>query len=384
VQRPAHRTSERSPTIFVSAGEPSGDLHGAALVRALRSRFPDARILGLGGSRMAAEGVELLADVSDLAVMGFAEVAARLPFFLWLRRRVFSALAEEQVELVIPIDYPGFNLRLARRARIQRIPVLFYIAPQVWAWHASRAKDLARDASRIAVILPFEEEFLRNAGGRVEYVGHPLLDAERPSESRAAWAERFDIDPSRPLLAIFPGSRAQEISRHLELFSDTAERVTAELSHVQPVIGLAPDLDRALFRGAPWPLVDSTSGLLHHADAALVKSGTTTLEAALAGTPFVVAYRMNRLTYQVARRLVRVPHIALANLVAGQRIAPEFIQHEATPEALCQALLPLLDPGSAVRKRVAEGLEDVRRRLERGGAADRVAAIAADLLTASA
>lgn len=380
MQQPARHSSNRSPTIFISAGEPSGDLHGAAVVRALHTRFPEARILGLGGSRMAAEGVELLADVSELAVMGFAEVAARLPFFLRLRRRVFRTLSEEGVDLVIPIDYPGFNLRLARRARANGVPVLYYIAPQVWAWHASRAQNLARDAARIAVILPFEEEFLRDAGARAEFVGHPLLDAESPSESRTAWAKRFGLDPDRPVLAVFPGSRTQEISRHLELFSATAERVTRALPHVQPVIGLAPDLDRTAFRETPWPLVDSTSGLLYHADAALVKSGTTTLEAALAGTPFVVAYRMNRLSYQVARRLVRVPHIALANLVGGRRIAPEFIQDEATPKALCHALLPLLDPGSAERQRMVEELRDVRRRLERGGAAERVAAIAGELL----
>lgn len=374
------REKGASPTIFISAGEASGDLHGAALIRSIRDRLPDARILGLGGSCMAAEGAELLADLSDLAVMGFAEVVARLPFFLRLRRRVFAMLEEAGVDLVIPIDYPGFNLRLARRARQRGIPVLYYIAPQVWAWHASRARDLARDTERIAVILPFEQQFLHEAGARAEFVGHPLLDLSPPRENRAEWAARVGLDPGRPVLVLFPGSRRQEIDRHLELFSRAAERVLAARPEVQPVIGVASDLDHTVFQGVEWPLLESADGVLFHADAALVKSGTSTLESALAGTPFVVAYRMNPLSFQLARRLVRVPHIALANLVAERRTVPEFVQDEATPEALAEALLPLLAAGSPERERMIGELHRVRIRLERGGAAERVAEIAEELL----
>ncbi|HEV2131910.1 MAG TPA: lipid-A-disaccharide synthase [Longimicrobiaceae bacterium] len=369
-----------APTIFLSAGEPSGDIHGAGLIRALRARWPAARFLGLGGPRMAAEGMELLAQASDLAVIGFAEVLHRLPFLLSVRRRVWAALENEQVDLVIPIDYPGFNLRLARRARQRGIPVLYYIAPQVWAWHASRARELARYADAVAVILPFEEKFLRSAGARASFVGHPLLDVPSAAASRDEWAARWSLDASRPILALFPGSRTQELDRHLALFCETATRIVAERPEVQPVIGVAPDLERRLYAKVPWPLVDSASGLLLHADAALVKSGTSTLEAALAATPLVVAYRMHPLSYQLARRLIRVEHIALANLVAGKRIAPEFIQEAATPQALAEVLLPLLDRSSEERRAMVAALEQVRGSLGSQGVADRVAEMAGRLL----
>lgn len=382
-RRLAGPVSGDGPVIFLSAGEPSGDLHGAALARALRKRLPDVRLLGLGGPRMAAEGMELLAGLDELAVMGLAEVLRHLPFFIRLRRRVFDALASEGVDLVIPIDYPGFNLRLARRARMAGIPVLYFIAPQVWAWHASRARQLASDTDRVAVILPFEESFLRAAGADAHFVGHPLLDLPTSRENRAVWATGVGVDPDRPVLALFPGSRAQEVRRHLDLFLDTARAVRRERPDVQPVIAAASGLDRDLFAGSPWPTTDDARGLLEFATAALVKSGTTTLEAALLGTPFAVVYRMNPLTFQVARRVVKVPHIALANLVADERLAPEFIQDGATPAALASALLSLLEPASPERRRMLEGFERVRRKLGAGGAPDRVAEMAVSLLSRS-
>jgi lipid-A-disaccharide synthase len=366
--------------VFLSAGEPSGDLHGAGLARALLERRPDLRLIGLGGPRMAAEGVELLAGLDELAVMGFLEVVSRLPYFLRLRSRVFRALRDEGVDLVIPIDYPGFNLRLARRARREGRGVLYYIAPQVWAWHASRARLLARDADRVAVILPFEEGFLRAAGARAEFVGHPLLDGTPVGGSRPEWARERGLDPDRPILALFPGSRAQEVRRHLQLFGRAAEVVVEIRPEVQPVIGASSDVAPDLYAGARWPRIPAGEGVLRHATAALVKSGTTTLEAAIAGTPLVVAYRMNRFSYAMARRMVRVPHIALANLVGERRIAPEFVQDAATPEALAGALVPLLDTASAERTSMVAGLADVRERLGGGGAAARVAEMADELL----
>lgn len=370
-----------APVIFISAGEESGDLHGAALARALRARFPDARLLGLGGARMQAEGVELLAGLNELAVMGFVEVIRHLPFFVDLRKRVFAALEREKVDLVIPIDYPGFNLRLAKHARGRGLPVLYYIAPQVWAWHKSRVRDLARDADRVAVVLPFEEAFLKSAGVNATFVGHPLLDRPHPSVLRDVWARRNGLDPARPILALFPGSRAQEVRRHLELFSSAAALVAAKNPAVQPVIGVPRGIDRGVYGGALWPLVESTGGmLLQYATAALVKSGTTTLEAGIAGTPMVVVYRLAPLSYALARRVVKVPHIALANLIAEKRVAPEFVQDAATPQALADALLPLLDEQSPQRREMIDGLSRIRGRLGGPGASARVAEIAGELL----
>lgn len=329
---------------------------------------------------MAAEGVELLAGLEDLAVMGFAEVLSRLPYFIRLRRLVFDALVSESVDLVIPIDYPGFNLRLARHARGRGLPVLYYIAPQVWAWHASRARDLARDADRVAVILPFEEAFLRENGAAAEFVGHPLLDRPPEARDRGRWLAEEGIDPERPLLALLPGSRLHEIGRHLAVFAEAAARVQAARPGVQVRIAAPATVGDEVYAGAGHPLTRRTDGLLRHADAALVKSGTSTLEAALAEVPFVVAYRMNPLTYRLAKRLVRVPHIALANLVADRRVVPELVQGEATPAALAAALTPLLDPESAVRAEMVAGLREVRGRLGRGGAGERVAEMAGELL----
>jgi lipid-A-disaccharide synthase len=374
------RDPSSPPTIFISAGEESGDLHGAALARALRERFPDARLVGMGGARMQAEGVPLLAGLNELAVMGFVEVLRHLPFFIELRKRVFAALAAEGVDLVIPIDYPGFNLRLARHARERGIPVLYYIAPQVWAWHKSRVRDLARDANEVAVVLPFEEDFLRKGGVNARFVGHPLLDRAHPELPRAEWARSVGLDPERPILALFPGSRAQEVGRHLELFSAAAELVVARRPDAQPVIGVPGGIDRSVYAGARWPLVESAGGLLQYATAVIAKSGTTTLEAALALTPLVVVYRMNAASYALAKRVVKVPHIALANLIAEDRVAPEFVQDAATPRALADAILPLLDERSEERRRMIDGFARVRARLGGPGASRRVAELAAGLL----
>jgi lipid-A-disaccharide synthase len=377
---PPAASNPSHPTIFISAGEESGDLHGAALATALRERFPRARLIGLGGARMQAEGVKLLAGLNELAVMGFAEVIRHLPFFIKLRKQVFATLAQERVDLVIPIDYPGFNLRLARHAKSSGIPVLYYIAPQVWAWHKSRVRDLARDADEVAVVLPFEEDFLRRGGVNARFVGHPLLDRADPEQSRDTWARARGLDPDRPILALFPGSRAQEVRRHLELFQAAADLVVARRPQAQPVVGVPGGIDRALYAGARWPVVESAGGLLQYATAAIAKSGTTTLEAGLALTPLVVAYRMNEASYALARRVVKVPHIALANLIAEDRVAPEFVQDAATPEALADAVLPLLDADSPERMRMVAGLARVRERLGGAGASRRVAELAGELL----
>jgi lipid-A-disaccharide synthase len=372
------------PRIFLSAGEPSGDLHGARVADALLRRYPGAELYGLGGDRMAAAGVELLAHVDQLAVMGFAEVARHLPYFIGLMRRVRGELRGRRPDLLIPIDYPGFNMRLARHARGAGIPVLYYIAPQVWAWHRSRMATLAENADRLAVILPFEEEIFRAAGARVTFVGHPLTDQPVPEADRAAFLNGLGIDPARPVLALFPGSRAQEVRRHLAIFADAAEVVRGSMPSIQPVVATSSAVPASLYDAVKVPRTPDGWSLLHHAQGAIVKSGTSTLQAALALTPLVVSYRVHPLTYFMARRLVDVPHVGLVNLVAGERVAPELLQDDATPEKLAAALLPLLRADSAERQAALRSLERVRNALApqqpARSAAERVADLAAELI----
>ena len=372
-----------APSIFLSAGETSGDLHGAALARALKERWPDAQLFGLGGDRMAAEGVELLAHTDQLAVMGLVEVLRHLPFFIGLMDRVQHAIDRRKPRLIIPIDYPGFNLRLAKRARTRGIPVLYYIAPQVWAWHRSRIREMAANTDRLAVVLPFEEALFREAGANVRFVGHPLLDVPVTPIDRASLCSRLGLNAARPIVALFPGSRAQEISRHLDLFADAARRVRAADPAMQPVFAAAPGIEDPAYARTGFPFTRDADGLLAHARGAIVKSGTTTLQTALACVPMVITYRLHPLTYRIAKRLVSVPHIGLANLIAGERLMPELVQDEASPETLAATLMPLLRDGPQ-RDAALAGLARVRQKLagpaDGRTAAQRVAALAAALI----
>jgi len=356
------------------AGEASGDLHASGVAEVLRQRAPRLPLAGIGGARMERAGVSLLEHTDRLAVMGFSEVLRHIPRHYRLLGELRARLRSGKVGLVMLVDYPGFNMKVAAAARDAGVPVLYYITPQVWAWGEGRLAKMERTVTKAAVILPFEAELLTRHGIDATFVGHPLLDrAAEHMPERAAARAQLGVPGDAPVLALFPGSRVQEIARHLDAFVATARELERRVSGLRVIVSVAPGITLDPAR-CPYPLVHSASfSVWRAADAALSKSGTSTLEAAVAGCPLVVAYRTGALNYAIARRVVRIPHIGLVNVVAGREVAPEFIQHELQPLRVADALEPLLGPGSGARATMLAGLEEVRSRLGEPGAAARVA-----------
>ena len=331
---------------------------------------------------MREAGVELIEHVETLAHFGFVEPLKHLPQYRRLRRAIRTRIDSGRVALVVLVDYGGFNMTIAAVAADAGVPVLYYITPQVWASRAGRMKRLARTVTRAAVIFPFEETLLRGHGIDATFVGHPLLDSADTLPDRADARRAIGISPDDTLLALFPGSRAQEIARHLDVFVATARELQRRDPALRVVVSAAPHVTIPADR-CPFPLVHAASfAVLRAADAALCKSGTTTLEATVALCPMVVAYRTDRITYALARHLVTIPFIGLVNVVAGREVAREFVQRALQPGAVADALEPLLDPGSPVRAAMIAELTRVRSMLGEPGAAKRVAAIAVSLASA--
>ena len=365
--------------IFFVAGEASGDLHASGVARALRSRQAAFDLAGIGGDRMQAEGVQLLMHSEQLAVMGFVEVLKHVPKHWALLREVKQRLRSGRVALLVLIDYPGFNMKLAAAAHDAGVPVLYYITPQVWAWGAKRLAELSRTITKAAVILPFEEKLLRQHGIDATFVGHPLLDRAQELPDRTAARLSLGIAPDERVLALFPGSRSQELARHLDAFVATARELQRRDPSLRVVVSAAPHVKIDPVR-CPFQTVHSASfTVLRAADAALCKSGTTTLEAAVAGCPLVVAYRTSAITYFAARRLVTIPNIGLVNVVAGRPLAPEFVQDALQPVAVANTIERLLDPRSRERAEMLHGLAEVRDSLGTPGASRRVAEMATEL-----
>ena len=364
--------------LFV-VGEASGDLHAGKVAEALRAADPALPMAAVGGGHLRRAGATILVDVAELAVMGFTEVLAHIPRHARLLRQLTARLRSGRVGLVILLDYPGFNLKVAAAARAAGVPVLYYITPQVWAWGAGRLATLASRISKAAPILPFEEALLRAHGVDATFVGHPLLDrvAAMPSPEEAR--TRLGLDPAAPVLAVFPGSRRAELARHLEPFLAVATRLQGIIPGLQVVVSVAPTVDIPVAH-CPFPLVREASfTVLRAATAGLLKSGTTTLEAAVAGLPHVIGYRTSAITYAIAKRVVTIPHIGLVNVVAGRAVSPEFVQGAFRPDRVATALVPLLDANSPERAAAVQELSAVRDRLGTPGAAQRVAQMALEL-----
>jgi lipid-A-disaccharide synthase len=359
------------------AGEASGDLHGSAVVRALKVLSPSVDVAGVGGDRMRREGMELVRDIADLGFMGFVEVLRNLGTIRDLKRMLIGELERRRPDVVVLIDYPGFNLRFAREAKSRGIPVLYYISPQVWAWHRGRVKKMRSLVDRMKVVFPFEVEIYRKEGIDVEFVGHPLAEHIGTSCTRAEFFRRNGLDPSKKLLGLFPGSRRQEIERILPVISRAADLLCTG-RELQVAIGVAPNLGKEFvgrFTGAGSRAVmveDGTYDLMAYADAAIVTSGTATLEAGWFGTPMAVVYRTSPLTYCIGRLLVDIRSIGLVNIVAGKSIVPEFIQGAMTAGKLSEAVGRFLDDESLAAS-VRRELSVIREKLGGPGASGRVA-----------
>jgi lipid-A-disaccharide synthase len=370
--------------VLVSCGEPSGDLYAGDLVHHLRERAGPLEVFGLGGDRLEAEDGRLLAHVRDLAVVGLLEVLRHLRRLRAVFRSVLEEVERERPAAAVLVDYADFNLRLARALKARGVPVVYYVSPQVWAWRRGRVRAIRDSVDRMIVIFPFEEPLYREAGVPVTFVGHPLVDLARPAADRAAFLSGQGLDPERPVLAVLPGSRRQEVAHNLAPIAGALRLLRQRRADLQFAVALAPSLDPAQLDadlgGLPVARVAGrTHALLSAATAGVVASGTATVEAALMDLPMVVVYRLSPLTYALGRPFVRVPHYAMANLIAGREVVKELIQNDFRPEAVAREVLALLED-STRRDRVREGLAHVRARLGPPGASARAAAVVARLL----
>lgn len=381
-----------SYNIFVIAGEASGDLHGAGLVKALKDRLPDAHFTGIGGPKMREAGLDLLFPSSRLAVVGLVEVFSHLRPILNAFRRTVNWLRKERPDLLILIDYPEFNLLVAARAKRLGIPVFYYISPQVWAWRSGRVRKIRRLVDRVAVILPFEESFFRRYGMEVDFVGHPLLDSVKSTASRQEFRKGLGLDDRCTVVGLLPGSRHGEIARMFPLMAQAARRILDKRPETHFVVPLAPSFDHDILEslvpegcnlGDSLKIVRGrTYDAMAAADLLVAASGTVTLEAAILGVPMIVTYRVSPLTYFLGRRLIRVPFVSLVNLVAGREVIPEILQDEATPARIAQATLALLEDKEG-RKAMVKDLERVKAALGSPGAASRAAGLCVELLQGS-
>jgi lipid-A-disaccharide synthase len=368
-----------SARLLLSCGEASGDLYAGALIRELLSLDPSLEICGLGGPRFAAAGGRLVDDYRELSVTGLTEWIPKLPRLLAARRRLVAAAEAQRPDVLVLIDFSGFNFRLAPAIGKLGVPVIYYISPQIWASRPGRLATMRAIADRVLVIFPFEAPIYEKGGVPVEFVGHPLIDLAKPSAARDPFLRGLNLSPSAPTVAILPGSRANEVSRILPDLAAVARLIVREVPTAQFIVARAPHLDDRLFdsvrrsAGAPFSLVDGDADtVLAAADVALTASGTATVQAALHDTPMVIVYRMAPLSYQLARRVVTLGTIGMVNLIAGETVAPEFVQDAFTPEAVAREAISMLTDGDRAAK-IRASLASVRARLGGPGASRRAA-----------
>lgn len=366
--------------ILLSAGEASSELYGAQLIEALRRRVPDAEFFGVGGARMAQAGCDLVVDARvHLSVVGISEIVSKLPSIYAQFRKLIQEVDRRKPDVAVMIDSPAFNFRVARELHRRGIPVVYYVTPQLWAWRQYRVERVRKWVTKALPIFPFEEKFFRAHGVDAEYVGHPLADMPPPTITREQFAEEFKLDVKKPWIAILPGSRRKEVKMNLPAMLDAAAELGDAYEYVLPVAStIHPGWLASRLRTSPQRihLVTDSFATMLHARASIVASGTATVEAALAGNPFVVVYRVSPVTWNLGRRLLKVPFVAMPNLIAGKQVVPELLQQDFTSKNVVASLRPLLVEGPERAKMIGElsGIQEALKRQNGDGtAADRAA-----------
>ena len=365
-------TSKNPLKIFIVAGEESGDLHGSKLVHAINKHTTNIQFTGHGGDRMANENVQIIEHVDDLAIIGFVEVIKHLPYMFKVMGSTVNWLRENNPDRLILIDYPGFNLRLAREAVQLGIPVTYFILPQVWAWKEGRVSILRDSVDQCLSIIPFEQEWFENKNVKTNFVGHPFIELEPPKQTINQFLSRHNLNHESPILTLLPGSRQQEINQHWPIYIKTVKMIKSIISNIQVIVGKAPGVN--LPNSPDYIKIEENDPQLtmYYGDAALVASGTATLEAAVLDIPMVVSYRFSLPTWIFAKKMATVSYASMVNLIANEIIVPEFIQSEMTSENLTNAVIPLLNK-TPERKKMLLGYEKVRRTLGMPGVYDRAA-----------
>ncbi|OFW41649.1 MAG: lipid-A-disaccharide synthase [Acidobacteria bacterium RIFCSPLOWO2_12_FULL_67_14b] len=363
---------------MISCGEPSGDLYAGALVAALRAREPGIDVFGLGGERLAAAGGRLVANFHGLSVTGLTEALRVLPRSWTTLRQLVDAAREQKPDALVVIDYPDFNFRLMRAIKRLGVPVIYYVSPQLWAWRAGRIRTMKRVVDCVLPIFPFEEAIYRRENMDVRFVGHPLIDLATPTRSRDEFLRQLRLDPARPVVALLPGSRTNELTQLVPVIADAIPRIVERVPRVQFVVARAPNLADTLFEGFGLPgatlrIVEAqTDDVLNACDVVVTASGTATVQAALHGKPMVVLYKLSPMTYRLGKPLARVDIFAMVNLIAGERVVVELIQGACTGEAVAGETIKLLED-APYRDRMTVKIAEVRARLGSPGASARAA-----------
>ena len=377
---------KKAKKILIVAGEASGDLHASHLVKAMLEMEPGLQFYGMGGEKLKEAGALILSDISELSVMGITEVVSHLGRIYRVFKRLEKFLKNDQPDLIILIDYPDFNLRLAKAAKRYNIPVLYYISPQIWAWRTSRIKKIGKLVNKMIVVFPFELSLYEREGIDVSFVGHPLLDIVKVKKSREENIKRFGLDEQKITIGLLPGSRLSETKKILPPMIESAQQLSRQFGNLQFILPVAPGLKKEeivrLTKDTDLTITiadDSIYEVIDISYLVIVASGTATLETALLSTPMVIIYKMSPLTYLVGRKLVKVDHIGMANIIAGKKVVPELIQNEATAERITLEATRMLED-SLYHQSICEELASTNKKLGKPGASKRAAKIALKML----